>query len=78
MATWILRKNVDDQRLGAPHSCAGPHDIQRIVGVLTVEEQIASLLAKDETVEPGTETTRKIFRDDYVVGYIVLLTNENP
>ena len=78
MPTWVLRKNVDDQRLGAPHSCAGPRDIQRVVGVLTVEEQVASLLAKDETVEPGTEATRKIFRGDDIVGYIVLLSNEMP
>jgi hypothetical protein len=49
-----------------------------VIGVLTVEEQVASLLARDETVEPGTETTRKIFRGADIVGYIVLLSNEIP
>jgi hypothetical protein len=76
MPTWILRKNVDDELLGRPHSCAGPHDIQRVIGVLTVEEQIASMLAKDEVVEPGDEASRKIYRDTKVVGYIVMLSND--
>lgn len=80
MPTWILRKNVDDELLGRPHSCAGPRDIQRVIGVLTVEEQVASMLAKDETVEPrpGPEASRKIFRGMKVVGYIVMLSNEMP
>ena len=78
MPTWILRKNVDDERLGSPRSCAGPHDIQRVIGVLTVEEQIASMLAGDETVEPcpDSEASRKIYRGMKVVGYIVMLSND--
>src|SRR5688500_11299857 len=78
MPTWILRKNVDDERLGRPRSCSGPHEIQRVLGVLTVEEQIASMLARDETVdaEPDSEASRKIYRGVDVVGYIVMLSND--
>jgi hypothetical protein len=63
---------------GNPRSCAGPHDIQRVIGVLTVEEQIASMLAGDETVEPcpDSEASRKIYRGMKVVGYIVMLSND--
>jgi len=76
MPTWILRKNVDDERLGDPHSCTGPRDIQRVLGVLTIDEQIASMLAEDERAEPGQNGSRKIFRGADVVGYIVVLSTD--
>ena len=78
MPTWILRKNVDDERLGKPRPCANPRDIQRVVGVLTIDEQIGAMLADDEIVEPGTDGSRRIFADAQLVGYIVVLSSETP
>lgn len=76
MPTWILRKNVDNERLGHPHSCAGPKDTQRVIGLLTVDERIATMLADDEKAEPGREGSRKIFSGEQVVGYIVVLSTD--
>ncbi len=78
MPTWILRKNVDNERLGEPHACANPRDIQRFVGVLTIDEHIATMLGDDEQVEPNHEGSRKILSGSRVVGYIVVLSTDIP
>jgi hypothetical protein len=78
MPTWILRKNVDDERLGEPHACAGPNDIQRVLGVLTIDEYIATMLEENELVEPDHGGSRRILNGSEVVGYIVVLSSEDP
>ena len=84
MPTWILRKNIDGERLGEPRQCAGPKDIGRVVGVLTIEEQIAQMLAEHEKAESlvdaesHADATCRIFRGDEVVGYIVVLSTDLP
>jgi hypothetical protein len=76
MPTWILRKNIDCERLGEPCKCANPHDIQREVGVLTIDERIATMLADDEQVESGEAGSRKIVSGEQTVGYIVVISSD--
>lgn len=76
MATWILRKTVDGERVGQPHRCAAPNDIVRAPGLLTVEEQIASMLAEGEYTEGLLNGQQEIYDHRGLVGYLVVLTNE--
>jgi isopentenyl phosphate kinase len=84
MPTWILRKNVDGERIGEPRPCVGPKDIARRLGMLTIEEQIANMLAENETAESyrdaqsHADATRKIFSGDELVGYIAVLSTDLP
>src|SRR4051812_12682193 len=76
MTLVVLRKSVDDERVGGPYSCADPQEIARIVGRLTLEERLAHLLNADEVVKVTEEGQIKVFRDEDLVGYIVVLTGE--
>jgi hypothetical protein len=78
MPTWIFRKSVDGERVGEPRQCTGPLDIERIVGVLTIEEQIAVMLNENEEAQPGDACLRTIYSDSQVVGYIVVLSTDLP
>jgi hypothetical protein len=74
MTVVVLRKSVDDERVGGPFSCADPTEIARIVGRLTLEERVAHLLNADEILKVTEDGQIKVFRDDDLVGYIVVLT----
>jgi hypothetical protein len=76
MTVLVLRKSVDDERVGGPFSCADPTEIARIIGRLTLEERVAHLLAKNETVSVSEDGRVKVFSGDELVGYIVVLTAE--
>jgi hypothetical protein len=76
MTVLVLRKSVDDERVGGPFSCADPKEIARIIGRLTLEERVAHLLAANEVVRVTEEGQVKVYRDDELVGYIVVLTAE--
>jgi hypothetical protein len=74
MTVLVLRKSVDDERVGGPFTCADPNEIARIVGRLTLEERVAHLLTTNETVKVTEDGQVKVFRGDELVGYIVVLT----
>ena len=76
MTVLVLRKSVDDERIGGPFSCADPKEIARIVGRLTLAERVAHLLAENETIKVAEDGQVKVFRDDELVGYIVILGGE--
>lgn len=74
MTVLVLRKSVDDERVGGPFSCADPQEIARIIGRLTLEERVAHLLEANEIVRVSEDGTVKVFRGDDLVGYIVVLS----
>ncbi len=76
MPTLVIRKSVDDERVGGPFSCAEPQEIARIVGRLTLEERVAHLLSENESIKVTEDGQVKVFRDDELVGYIVILGGE--
>jgi hypothetical protein len=76
MTVLVLRKSVDDERVGGPFSCADPREIARIVGRLTLEERVAHLLNPNESIKVTEDGQVKVFRDDELVGYIVILGGE--
>ncbi len=76
MTVLVLRKSVDDERVGGPFSCADPTEIARIIGRLTLEERVAHLLTTNETVRVTEDGRVKVFRGEELVGYIVVLTAE--
>ena len=76
MTVLVLRKSVDDERVGGPFSCADPTEIARIIGRLTLEELVAHLLNTNETVRLSDDGRVKVFRGDELVGYIVVLSAE--
>jgi hypothetical protein len=76
MTVLVLRKSVDDERVGGPFSCADPKEIARIIGVLTLEERVAHLLAANEIVKVTEDGRVKVFCGDDLVGYIVVLATE--
>ncbi|HEU5137023.1 MAG TPA: hypothetical protein VFU13_17880 [Steroidobacteraceae bacterium] len=76
MTVLVLRKSVDDERVGGPFSCADPTEIARIIGRLTLEERVAHLLTPNETVKVAEDGQVKVFRGDELTGYIVILTAE--
>jgi hypothetical protein len=76
MATWIFRKSVDWEREGAPRPCASPRAAARDIGALTVEQQTAVLLGNEERAAEFVDNQRKIYRDNKLVGYIVMVSTE--
>ena len=76
MTVLVLRKSVDDERVGGPFSCSDPQEITRIIGRLTLEELVAHLLSTNETVRLSDDGRVKVFRGDELVGYIVVLSTE--
>ena len=70
--------------MSEPRPCVGPKDIARKLGMLTIEEQIANMLAENEVAESlldaelHADATRKIFSGDELVGYIVVLSTDLP
>jgi hypothetical protein len=76
MPTWVLRKSVDGERVGAPVPCASPHSIGRALGMLTVEEQVAAMLDEYERAEEASDGL-KIYKGQELVGYIVVLSTED-
>ena len=75
MTVLVLRKSVDDERVGGPFSCSDPKEIARVIGQLTIEERVAHLLAANETVSVS-EDGIKVYRGDELTGYIVILSAE--
>ena len=76
MTVLVLRKSVDDERVGGPFSCSDPQEIARIIGRLTLEELVAHLLNTNETVKLSDDGRVKVFRGEELVGYIVVLSTE--
>ena len=76
MPTWILRKTVDGERVGAPRPCAINEGLGHHVGALTVEEHTALLLSQNEKAAEVVDGRRKIYRGDKLVGYIILLSTD--
>jgi hypothetical protein len=76
MTVVVLRKSVDDERVGGPFSCADPTEIARIIGRLTLEERVAHLLNAGEIVRITQDGQIKVLLDDELVGYIVVLSGE--
>jgi hypothetical protein len=48
----------------------------RSIGKLTLEERSAWLLAAHETAREFVDGQRKIYRDEELVGYLVVLSND--
>jgi hypothetical protein len=69
MAVRVVRKDLDGRDLAEPALCIGSQAIVRQLGVLTVDEQIATLLVGDERVE-GATRLRPVLKDRAIVGYI--------
>jgi hypothetical protein len=76
MPTWVLRETLDGERVGEPLPCAGPNDVVRVVGLLTLEEQTAFLLDEDETVSDIIDGEAKIYRDQRLIGFIHVLSTD--
>jgi hypothetical protein len=76
MSTLVLRKSVDDERVGGPFSCANPNDMARIPGLLTLEERMPWLLSPHETARCVVRGQWRIYRGQELVGYLVVLSNE--
>jgi hypothetical protein len=76
MSVLVLRKSVDDERVGGPFSCADPNEIARIIGRLTLEERVAHLLTENETIKVTEDGQVKVYRGEEMVGYIVVLSTE--
>jgi hypothetical protein len=76
MSTLVLRKSVDDERVGGPFSCANPNDMARIPGLLTLEERMAWLLSAHETARCVVRGRWTIYSGQELVGYLVVLSNE--
>lgn len=74
MPVLVIRKSVDDERVGGPFSCAEPQEIARIIGRLTLEERLADLLEANEAVKVSEDGHVKIYSGDELVGYIVILS----
>ena len=76
MPVLVLRKSVDDERVGGPFSCADPTEIARIIGRLTLEERVPLLLTADEVLRVAEDGQVKVFLGEELVGYIVVLSAE--
>ena len=76
MSTLVLRKSVDDERVGGPFSCANPNEMVRVPGLLTLEELMPWLLGTHETARYVVHGDIRIYRGQELVGYIVVLSNE--
>lgn len=76
MSTLVYRKSVDDERVGGPFSCASPHEMTRVPGLLTLEERMPWLVAAHETAGQVEVGHIKIYRGGKLVGYIVVLSND--
>jgi len=76
MSTLLLRKSVDDERVGEPYFCANPNEMARIPGLLTLEERMPWLLSAHETARRVVHGQWKIYRGHELVGYLVILSNE--
>jgi hypothetical protein len=76
MSTLLLRKSVDDERVGEPYFCANPNEMARIPGLLTLEERMPWVLSAHETAKRVVHGQWKIYRGRELVGYLVVLSNE--
>lgn len=76
MPVVVLRKSVDDERVGGPFCCAEPTEIARIIGRLTLEESVAHLLTANESVTVAEDGRVKVLCGEQLVGYIVVLSAE--
>jgi hypothetical protein len=74
MTVWVVRKSPDGSVIGAPRLCAKPGRVARVRGLLTIEEQIATLLAADETAQDlGAVRRWKIVAGSRHTGFIEIL-----
>lgn len=74
MTVWVVRRSLDGETIGEPHLCAKPGRIVREPGMLTLEEQIATLLSVDETVDhDGSKGRLAILAGNRLAGFIDVL-----
>ena len=74
MTVWVVRKSLDGDTLGAPRLCAQPGSVARIPGLLTVEEQLATLLREGESVQdPGAPGRWTINEGNRPTGFVEIL-----
>lgn len=76
MSTLVFRKSVDDERVGSPFHCANLNEMQRVPGLLTLEERMPWLLSPHETATRVVHGQWRIYRGQELVGYLVILSNE--
>jgi hypothetical protein len=76
MSTLVIRKSVDDERVGGPFACADANQMVRIPGLLTLEERLPWLLGKYETATDDGHGHCKIYCGGVLVGYLVVLSND--
>lgn len=76
MSTLVLRKSVDDERVGGPYSCASANEMARVLGFLTLEERLPWLLATHETTREIVRGQYQIYHGQELVGYLVVISNE--
>jgi hypothetical protein len=74
MTVWVVRQSLEGDAIGAPRLCAKPGSVVRVLGLLTIEEQIAILLADGETARDLDAFQRlKIVEGDRPTGFIEIL-----
>ena len=74
MTILVVRTSPDGETIGEPHLCAKPGCIAREPGILTLEEQIATLLSDGELVDEGDSSgRRKILAGNQLAGFIEVL-----
>jgi hypothetical protein len=74
MTVWVVRKSPSGETIGEPQLCARPGRIDREPGMLSLEEQIATLLGDDEKVAEGIAIGRlRIQAGNRLAGFIDVL-----
>ena len=74
MTACVVRTSLDGDTIGEPHLCAKPGRIVRGPGILTLEEEVATLLGVDETVDrDGGNGRLKILAGNRLAGFIDVL-----
>jgi hypothetical protein len=74
MTVRVVRKSLEGNMIGAPQLCAKPGRIMRVLGLLTIEEQIAILLVEGETAQDlGAFRRWQIVEGNRPTGFIEVL-----
>jgi hypothetical protein len=69
MSKWIVRKDLIGHFVDRPRYCADCAAIERVPGVLTYDEQVATLLSEGEHIE-GEGAHVRVLKGSAVVGFI--------
>lgn len=71
MSKWITRRDLEEHAVGRSMLCVQPGSITAQLGMRTIEECIAILVAPDEVCE-GVSDRRPIKKNGKLVGHIVI------